>query len=393
MWDWFSANSIWFLSAAALGITALIFIRNRFRDSIAKLKPEQRNTRRNRVISRAFLYTMGALILLILAAVVAIIFSGEGANATINTEDIQEWLLTNGISILAYIIIAYVIFRLLKLFVPRLVIGFVKARGKGRHSKSWFEKRAQTLSNMITWTLGLLVGVIALFMILPKFNVDITPLLASAGVAGIAIGFGAQSLIKDFVSGVFILMEDQFNTGDVVKIAGIAGLVEEVNLRRTVLRDLDGILHTIPNGTITTASNYTRDWSRVNLDISVGYGEDMDHVFAVINRVGKELAADEYFKTLIKTPPQALRVQNFGDSGIDVRILGDVRPMTQWEVTGELRKRLKKAFDDEGIEIPWPHIKLYFGGNQQGNDIICKACSHSNPAGNKFCANCGKKLK
>jgi len=392
MWDWFSANSIWFLSAAALGITALIFIRNRFRDSIAKLKPEQRNTRRNRVISRAFLYTMGVLILLILAAVVAIIFSSEGANAAINTEDIQEWLLTKGIVILAYIIIAYFIYRLVKFFIPKMVARLVKASGKGRHSKSWFDKRSKTLGNLFTWTFGLLIGAVVLFMVLTELGINITPLLASAGVAGIAIGFGAQNIIKDFLGGLFISLEDQYNTGDVVRIADIAGTVEEVNLRRTVLRDLDGILHTIPNGIITTASNYTRDWSRVKLDMPVAYGEDMEHVFAVINRVGKELAADEYFKTLIKTPPQVLRVQNFGDSGIDIRILGDVRPMMQWEVTGELRKRLKKAFDDEGIEIPWPHIKLYFGESQKGEGIICKACSHPNPVGNKFCANCGKKL-
>jgi len=392
MWEWFTANSIWFLSAAAIGLTVLIFIRNRFRDSIAKLKPEQKNTRRNRVISRAFLYTMGIFILLILAAVVAIIFSSEGANAAINTEDIQEWLLTKGVVILAYIIIAYFVYRLTKLFIPKLVTRLVKTSGRGRHSKSWFEKRAKTLSNMFTWTLGLLIGVIVLFMVLAELGINITPLLASAGVAGIAIGFGAQSLIKDFLSGLFISLEDQYNTGDVVKIAGIAGLVEEVNLRRTVLRDLNGILHTIPNGTITTASNYTRDWSRVNLDVPVAYGEDLDKVFAVINRVGKELAEDEYFSKLIKTPPKVLRVQNFGDSGIDIRILGDVRPMMQWEVTGELRKRLKKAFDDEGIEIPWPHVKLYFGESQQGKNIICKACSHPNPDGSNFCSNCGGKL-
>ena len=152
-----------------------------------------------------------------------------------------------------------------------------------------------------------------------------------------------------------------------VEIAGISGTVEEVNLRRTVLRSLDGVLHTIPNGAITTSSNYTRDWSRVKLDVPVAYGEDMDKVFTVINRVGNELATDEYFSKLIKTPPQVLRVQNFGDSGIDIRILGDVRPMMQWEVTGELRKRLKKAFDEEGIEIPWPHVKLYFGKGEEKN--------------------------
>ena len=148
MWDWFSENSIWFLSAAAVGLTVLIFIRNRFRDSVARLKPEQRNMARNRLISRTFLVLMGILLLLVLAAVVAVIFSGEGANSAINTEDIQEWLLTNGIVILAYIIIAYFIYRLVKFFIPKLVIRLVKASGKGRHSKSWFDKRAKTLGNL-----------------------------------------------------------------------------------------------------------------------------------------------------------------------------------------------------------------------------------------------------
>ena len=392
MWDWFTQNSIWLLSAAAVGLTILIFFRNRFRDRNAKLKPEQKNERRFKYINRVFLVILGILLAVIAASVVAIIISKEGVSAAITPETIQEWLLTHGIVILAYLIISYLIYRLIKMFIPKLVTRFVRARGRGRHSKSWFDKRAKTLGDLFTWTLGLLIGVIVLFMILAELGINITPLLASAGVAGVAIGFGAQNIIKDFLNGLFISLEDQYNTGDVVRVAGIAGQVEEVNLRRTVLRDLDGILHTIPNGTITTASNYTRDWSRVNLDVSVAYGEDLDKVFTVINRVGNELATDEYFSKLIKTPPQVLRVQNFGDSGIDIRILGDVRPMMQWEVTGELRKRLKKAFDDEGIEIPWPHIKLYFGGNQQGNDIICKACSHPNQASSKFCANCGGKL-
>jgi small-conductance mechanosensitive channel len=392
MWQWFTINSIWFLSAAAVGLVALIFLRNRFRDRLAGLKPEQRDNGRNKIIKRTFLALIGALLAVILTAGVAIVLSSEGANAVINPEDIQKWLLEDGIIILAYIIIAYFIYRLIKLLLPRLVIRFVRARGRGRHSKSWFDKRAQTLSNMFTWVLGLVIGVIVFFMILSELGINITPLLAGAGVAGIAIGFGAQNLIKNFLNGLFILLEDQYNKGDVVKIAGIAGEVEEVNLRRTVLRDLDGILHTIPNGEITTASNYTRDWARVNLDVPVGYGEDLDHVFTVINRVGNELAEDENFKELIKTPPQVLRVQNFGDSGIDIRILGDVRPMKQWQVTGELRKRLKKAFDDEGIEIPWPHVKLYFGDSQPGNVIICKACSRPNPGSSKFCSNCGGKL-
>ena len=392
MWEWFTANSIWFLSAAAIGLTLLIFIRNRIKDRFEKLALEKRNERRHRILTRTFLAIGGILLMMVAVAVVAIITSHEGALAIITPQTIQEWLLEHGIIILAYIIISYFIYRLLKLVIPRMVDRMVKVRGKGRHSKLWFENRSKTLSAIIASTLGIILVVVALFMILSELGIDIGPLLAGAGVIGIAVGFGAQSLIKDLLGGMFILIEDQYNKGDVVKIAGIAGLVEEVNLRRTVLRDLEGIVHSIPNGQITTVSNYTRDWARVKLDISVGYGEDMDHVFKVINRVGKELAEDKYFKDLIKTPPQVLRVQKFGDSGIDIRVLGDVRPMKQWEVTGELRKRLKKAFDDEGIEIPWPHVKLYFGGSQQGNTITGQACSQPNLAGSKFCANCGGKL-
>ncbi len=392
MWAWFTTNSIWFLSAAALGLTLLIFLRNRYRDRLTKSEPSKTQTRRYRALNRVYLVVGGALLALMVLAVVAIIISREGVLAIITPETVQEWLLSHGIIILAYIIISYLIYRLLKLLIPRIVSRTIRATGRGRHAKLWFENRTQTLSSMLTSTIGIIIAVVVLFMILSELTIDITPLLAGAGVVGLAIGFGAQSLIKDFLSGLFILLEDRYNKGDVVKVAGIAGLVEDVNLRRTVLRDLDGVVHTIPNGDITTASNYTRDWARVNLDISVGYNEDLDHVFAVINRVGKELALDEHFGKLIKTPPQVLRVQKFGDSGIDIRILGDTRPMQQWEVTGELRKRIKKAFDEENIEIPWPHIKLYFGESPKGDSIICKACSHPNPAGSKFCSNCGGKV-
>ncbi len=275
-------------------------------------------------------------------------------------DTISGWLLEHGVPILVILVASFIAFWVIRTALRRVVAQYVRVRGKGRHAKLWFENRSNTLNAIISSTIGVVIFVVALFMILSMFF-DITPLLAGAGVIGIAIGFGAQSLIKDLLGGLFILLEDQFNKGDVVKIAGIAGLVEEVNLRRTVLRDLDGIVHIIPNGVISTASNYTRDWARVNLDVPVAYGEDLDHVMAVINKVGKKLAEDDYYSKLIKTPPQALRVNNFGDSGIDIKILGDTHPMKQWEVTGELRKRLKKAFDDEGIEIPWPHVKVYYG--------------------------------
>jgi small conductance mechanosensitive channel len=281
-------------------------------------------------------------------------------------DTISTWLLEHGITILVIVVAFYIAYRVAGALINRFISRYVRLRGKGRHSKLWFKNRSQTLSAILTSVAGVILLFIALFMVLSELPVNIAPLLASAGVLGIAIGFGAQSLIKDLLSGLFVLLEDQYNKGDVVKVAGIAGLVVEVNLRRTILRDLDGIVHSIPNGQITTASNYTRDWARVNLDISVGYGEDLERVTGVINRVGKELAEDEYFGPLIKKPPQTLRVNKFGDSGIDIKILGETYPMKQWEVTGELRKRLKKAFDEEGIEIPWPHVKLFFGNQQPG---------------------------
>jgi len=248
------------------------------------------------------------------------------------------------------------------------------------------------LSGFVTGAIGIFIIIAAIFMILSEVGIDITPLLAGAGVAGIAIGFGAQSLIRDLLSGLFIILEDQYGKGDWVQLAGVNGMVEGVNLRRTVLRDLDGNVHSIPNGEVRLSTNYTKEWARVNLIIPVAYGEDLDHVTEVINRVGEELAKDETFGPIIMKAPRVLRVDNFGDSGIDMKILGETKPMRQWEVTGELRKRIKKAFDEEGIEIPWPHVKLYFGQGQTNEYPPCKACSHPNPAGSKFCASCGTPL-
>jgi small conductance mechanosensitive channel len=154
--------------------------------------------------------------------------------------------------------------------------------------------------------------------------------------------------------------------GDVVKVADVVGLVEDINMRKTVLRDLDGIVHHVPNGEIRVASNYTRHFARVNLNIPVAYDTDLDYAIEVINRVCKEMAEEERWKKVIQTVPQVLRINELGDSGIDIKILGEVKPSEQWNVMGELRLRLKKAFDEEGIEIPWPHTKVYFG-NKPGD--------------------------
>lgn len=272
----------------------------------------------------------------------------------------SDWLDDHGNEIIGILAGWFVIYYVLRNFVPSIVrrTVFIRMRGKDEEDT---QQRADTLSGVLVNTGTIILGVVALFMILDEAGVDIAPALLGLGVVGLAVGFGAQSLIKDLIAGIFILLENQYCVGDWVQIAGVNGMVEEINLRRTILRDLDGTVHSIPNGEVTVASNYTKEWGRVNMVVSVGYGEDLDYAIEVINRVGKEMAKETYWKDIMLSTPQVLRVDALGDSGIDIRIMSDTKQMRQWEIMGELRKRIKRVFDEEGIEIPWPHTKLYFG--------------------------------
>lgn len=272
---------------------------------------------------------------------------------------VNTWMIEHGIKILIIVAVGAGLWFALNKVLPPLV-GRTMVMTKGE-SKEAIKKRKDTLVGVLTGVGRVFIVIVVIITILSEVGIPIAPILASFGIAGIAIGFGAQYLIRDLIAGMFILLENQYRVGDVARVADISGLVEEITLRKTVLRDLDGIVHHVPNGEIRVASNFTRHFARVNLNVSVAYGTDLDHAISVINRVGKELAEDENWRGVIKTPPQVLRVDNLGDSGIDIKILGDVKPMEQWAVMGELRLRLKKAFDAEGIEIPWPHTKVYFG--------------------------------
>ena len=271
-----------------------------------------------------------------------------------------DWFMIHGIRVLAIILIAVALYFVLRHFLPLMVKRSVLLRMKGE-TKAEIEKRTKTLSSVLVSMCVVVIAIIAIFIILPEFGVNVAAALTGLGIVGLAVGLGAQSLIKDVIAGIFTLLEDQYRVGDVVNIAGISGRVEEMGLRRTILRDLDGIVHSVPNGQIKTASNFTKGYSRVNLNISVAYGEDLDRVIEVINRVCREMAEDPKWKADFITTPKVLRVDNLGDSGIDIKILGDTRPIRQWDVTGELRLRLKRTFDKEGIEIPWPHTKVFFG--------------------------------
>ncbi|HEX2142093.1 MAG TPA: mechanosensitive ion channel family protein [Candidatus Limnocylindria bacterium] len=218
-----------------------------------------------------------------------------------------------------------------------------------------FERRVQTLQTLGVRVVAGVILTVAALMAISLFGVSIAPAIAGLGVVGIAVGLGAQTLIKDWLSGIFIVLENQYSVGDVVQIAGVDGVVEDFSLRRTVLRNLDGTVHSVPNGNITVASNMTRGWARVNLDISVAYDTDIDRATRVIDRVGQALADDPEWRDRLIEAPSVQRVNALGDSAVALKILGQVRPAQQWAVAGELRKRILAAFAAEGIEIPYPH--------------------------------------
>ena len=185
-------------------------------------------------------------------------------------------------------------------------------------------------------------------------GLDIGPAIAGLGVIGVAVGFGAQHLVRDYLNGALILIENQFSKGDVIRVAGVAGTVEDFSLRRTTLRDLDGVVHTVPNGEILVASNLTRVWSRINPDVVVAYGTDIDRATEVVDEVGRKMAADPTWKRRILEAPRVDRVAALGEYGVTLKILGTVRAPDQWSAAGELRKRLLAAFKEHGIEIPRP---------------------------------------
>lgn len=220
-------------------------------------------------------------------------------------------------------------------------------------------QRRKTLASVIT-TAGL-IGIVAvtLMMVLETIGLPLGPLLATAGVASLAIGFGAQTLVKDIISGFFILLEDQYAIGDVVATAGVDGVVEQVHLRTTILRNLEGTVHVVPNGEIRVVSNKTKGWSRAVLEIGVGYGEDPDRVIAILEELAADIAEDPVFGGLLLETPTVPGVEAFGDSAVTFRLMAKTLPLRQWDIARELRRRIKNRFDAEGIEIPFPQRTVW----------------------------------
>jgi small conductance mechanosensitive channel len=282
----------------------------------------------------------------------------------ITPEIIQKavtWLIATGLKLLLIIGAILLLLRVCRVLSRRLEKVFLK----GREDEESL-KRARTLSNLINQFLRVVVLVIAVITILGALDIQIAPILATAGVAGLAVGFAAQSLIKDVINGFFIILWDQIRVGDIVRIAGRSGAVEEVTLKMTVLRDFDGSVHYIPNGLIDVVTNMTRDFSRFVFDIGVSYFEDVDQVMEVIKRVDEELRAEPKWAELIMAPLEVLGLDRFENSAVVIRARTTTRPGQQWQVAREFNRRLKIAFEREGISIPFPHLTMFIGQDKAG---------------------------
>lgn len=263
------------------------------------------------------------------------------------------WLLTHGLRILFIIAAAYVIYYVAQRVIQKIVRVSVTA---DFHQSEVAElKREETLIQIFTWSLRVLLLLIVFMLILNEMGISIGPLLAGAGILGLAVGFGGQYLIRDFFTGFFMIIENQYRIGDAVSLDQTSGVVQNISLRMTTLRDLDGTVHFVPHGDIKRVANLSMDFARINLNVRVAYQTQLEKAIEVINKTGMELAEDPLYKEFIIKPPQFLRVEDFLESGVVMKILGETVASKQWEITGELRKRIKFSFEAEGIEMPSLH--------------------------------------
>ena len=286
----------------------------------------------------------------------------------ISVDAIFAWLITMsaavGIASLRIglvLAIGYVAIRFVRLGLHQLERVMIVASDKQDQESGTAAKRAATLTGILRTIALSAIWAIIIIESLQLVGLDIAPILAGAGILGLAVGFGAQNLVRDLISGFFIILEDQVRLGDVAVINGTGGAVETITFRTISLRDFSGVVHIFPNGGITTLSNMTKDWSAFVLDMGVAYREDTDRVVDVMRSVGEELRHDQALGALIIEPIEIVGVENFADSAVTIRARIKTKPAEQWKVGREYRRRLKKAFDAQRIEIPFPMRTLLMG--------------------------------
>ena len=284
----------------------------------------------------------------------------EDFYATIFNKTVN-WAIETVPGLFLIIIIFFIALWVMKVILRRLRKVIIASVHNDQENLVEKEKRATTLINIARGTIIISLWAVFILIFLKQLGMDIAPILAGAGIVGLAVGFGAQELVRDGISGFFLLLENRIRTGDVVVINGTGGLVEGINLRTVTLRDLSGVVHTFQNGKIDTLANMTKDWSAMVFDIGVAYKENVDKVIEVIKDVGAKLKEDEEYKDKIMEPMEIFGLDKFGDSAVVIKARIKTYPIQQWVVGRELNKRLKVAFDASGIEIPFPHRTIYWG--------------------------------
>ena len=276
-------------------------------------------------------------------------------------ERLFEWLSTSGLRVVLIALAMLVLLALLKRVVAKL-----RSLYEGSLPTPAQLKRAHTLTHIVRDVARIVIFFVGTMMILSESGVDLKPLLAAAGLGGLAIGFGAQSLVKDLISGFFILLENSVRVGDVVEVGGVGGFVEAVELRTIRLRDLSGNVHVVPNGIVDKVKNMTKEYSFYLFDIGVAYREDVDEVMGVLQEIAEEVRRDPRFADDILEPLEMLGVDQFADSAVIIKCRIKTLPIKQWRVGREMNRRIKKTFDAKGIEIPFPHQTIYWGEPKQG---------------------------
>jgi len=309
-----------------------------------------------------------AIFVLVLGLIVGPVLQlgGLQPRTGVRLQPLAAWAFESGLRIILIAVLAYALMRAVRLLVQRFEHEVNRGTGLDALERA---KRARTLGSLVrNVTTSLLAGIAAL-MILRELGVDIAPVLAGAGILGLAVGFGAQTLVRDIISGFFLILEDQVRVGDVAAINGQGGLVEAINLRIIVLRDFEGIVHVFPNGAITTLANRSKDFSFYVIDVGIAYNEDPERVTAVLNDVGAELQADDRYGPNILAPLEVVGVDAFADSAVQLKLRIKTMPLKQWEVGRELRRRILKAFAAHGIEIPFPQRVVTMPGGHAGGDL------------------------
>ena len=277
-------------------------------------------------------------------------------------QSLTNWGITELPSLLILLVLLFVSLRVSSYSIRKLKTILAKRSvNQNEEPDLEVEKRLNTLMSILRKGAALMIWAVFIMIFLQKINIDIAPILAGAGIIGLAVGFGAQELVRDFITGFFILLENQIRTGDVAIINGTGGLIEKIELRTITLRDLSGTVHVFQNGKINSVSNMTKGWSAMVFDIGVAYKENLNKVMKIMKDVSEDLRNDSDFKSLILEPMEIFGLDSFGDSALIVKGRIKTKPIQQWTVGREYRKRLKEAFDEHRIEIPFPHQTIYWG--------------------------------